>query len=506
MDQTSDDAGVGSDDADLAVALPDDRGVERWVPRLSPLPTPTPPAPPPTAREGSVLAVDIGGTRTKFLLIENGECTCLPPAPTARIWQNPDLDGDDKFEPSTAPRRMRQYLRECGVSLERMNRLAFSVPGTVDLSERNTSSIIKNTPSMSPKFRGFDFKESFRNPEGGGASRTCKVSAVADNLAAALGVACQNTELRSALVIVLGTAPAVATVFRDASGKGKYIETAIWQSWVWFTKIKLDDPYGYCGGLKVTRNGITLKPPTAAKIPHHQARIRFALDDATWQRLRGCCEGLPDELQAGLSEGEATAVWASRLRTAVSALAERFHSIYGPPQEVHVLGGNATRCHAIVTKCKYAIPDSTSGLVREVAVKIPRDDAAQQLLHMSGLVYASCFKLKQVTAPGQDPLARGWTRGGEIYIWVSKGVKTEHDVASPAVAAVRKAAQEANLVNGSDDGRVARELGHELGHVQDEQGADVASSAPGAIVYGSGMESERERDDGGTGTGTGDET
>ena len=131
--------------------------------RVSPLPTPTPPAPPPTARECA--GGGHCGTRTKFLLIENGECTCLPPAPTARIWQNPDLDGDDKFEPSTALRRMRQYLRECGVSLERMNRLAFSVPGTVDLSERNTSSIIKNTPSMSPKFRGFDFKESFRNPE-----------------------------------------------------------------------------------------------------------------------------------------------------------------------------------------------------------------------------------------------------------------------------------------------------------------------------------------------------
>jgi hypothetical protein len=252
-------------------------------------------------------------------------------------------------------------------------------------------------------------------------------------------------------VIVLGTAPAVATIFRDASGKGKYIETAIWQSWVWFTKIKLDDPYGYCGGLKVTRNGITLKPPTAAKIPHHQARIRFALDDATWQRLRGTCSGLPDELQAGLSEEAATEVWASRLRGAVSALAERFHSIYGPPQEVHVLGGNATRCHRLVTSCKYAIPDSSSGLVREVPVRIPCDDAAQQLLHMSGLVYASCFKLKQVTAPGQDPLARGWTRGGEIYIWVAKGVKTEHDVTSSAVAAVRHAAHAANSGAGASD-------------------------------------------------------
>ena len=38
--------------------------------------------------------------------------------------------------------------------------------------------------------------------------------------------------------------------------KGKYIEIAIWQSWVWFTKVKLDDPHGYCGGLKVTRDGV----------------------------------------------------------------------------------------------------------------------------------------------------------------------------------------------------------------------------------------------------------
>ena len=79
-------------------------------------------------------------------------------------------------------------------------------------------------------------------------------------------------------------------------------------------------------------------------------------------------------------------------------------------------------------------------LVREVPVLIPPDDDAQQLLHMSGLVYASCFKLKQVTAPGSDPLARGWTRGGEIYLWVAKGVKTEQEIHWPPLAAVRAAA------------------------------------------------------------------
>ena len=392
-----------------------------------------------------MLAVDIGGSRTKFLLVDGTRCTRLPPAPTAAIWQNAELSGPDKFEPATAPRRMRAYLRECGVSVEKIGRLAFSVPGTVDLAERTTSSgssVVKNTPSMSSKFQGFDFKDAFRD-----VCPTAKVSAVADNLAAALGVACQHTQLRSALVLVLGTAPAVATVFRDPSGKGKYIETAIWQSWVWFTKVKLDDPHGYCGGLKVTREGVTLKPSTAAKIPHHQARIRFALDDATWQRLRGTCDDLPDELQAHLSEEAATEVWCRRLQSALGVLAERFHSIYGPPQEVHVLGGNASRCHGKVTAARYFIPDGGGERrEREVPVIIPPDDAAQQLVHMSGLVYASCFKLKQVTAPGQDPLARGWTRGGEIYLWVAKGVKTENEIGWPAVAAVREAGQDASMV------------------------------------------------------------
>ena len=437
----SDDAGLASDENATATS-------PALVPPSSPLPPPQqallPPTgtrlqpqtlPPSAASDESVLAVDIGGTRTKFMLINADTCRRLPAAPTARIWQNSELSGPDRFEPESAPQRMRAYLSECGVPMERIGRLAFSVPGTVDLTERVTSSVIKNTPSMSPKFRGFDFKIAFR-----GVSPAAKVTAVADNLAAALGVACQNTHLRSALVVVLGTAPAVATVFRDPSGKGKYIETAIWQSWVWFTKIKLADPHGYCGGLKVTRSGVTLKPPTSAKIPHHQARIRFALDGATWDRLRGCASDLPDNLQANLDEEAATQVWCQRLQGALDVLAERFHSIYGPPQEIHVLGGNASRCHGRVTKARYTIPDS-SFLAQAVPVRIPQDDSAQQLMHMSGLVYASCFKLKQVTAPGQDPLARGWTRGGEIYIWVAKGVKTEHELTSHAVAAVRRAAR-----------------------------------------------------------------
>ena len=73
---------------------------------------------------------------------------------------------------------------------------------------------------------------------------------------------------------------------------------------------------------------------------------------------------------------------------------------------MHVLGGNATRCHGVVTSARYLTPDATNGVTHEVPVVILPDDEAQQLLHMSGLLYSSCFKLKQVTALGQDPLAR----------------------------------------------------------------------------------------------------
>ena len=227
----------------------------------------------PPSSEERVLAIDVGGTRTKFLLVSGGLSRRLPPKPTAALWQNAALEGADKFEPHSAPARIRDYLRERNVDMSQLQRLVFSVPGTVDLEARRDpagASVIKKTPSLSPKFAGFDFKEAFRE-----VAPLAKVSALPDNLAAALGVACQRRSLRSALVIVLGTAPAVATLFRDPSGKGKYIETGIWQSWVWFTKVKLADPYGYCGGLRVTATGVDLKPPTTAKIPHHQARIRF---------------------------------------------------------------------------------------------------------------------------------------------------------------------------------------------------------------------------------------
>mgnify|MGYP003690631525 CR=1 FL=1 len=95
-------------------------------------------------------------------------------------------------------------------------------------------------PSFSPRFRGFNFKKEFAP-----VFPAAKVSAVPDNMAAALGVACTAPHVQNALVLVLGTAPAVATFFRDPTKREKYIESAIWQSWVWFTKIDLADR---CGG------------------------------------------------------------------------------------------------------------------------------------------------------------------------------------------------------------------------------------------------------------------
>jgi len=122
--------------------------------------------------EEQVLAIDVGGTRTKFLLCAmplrgsrgSARVRVLPPVPTAQLWQNPQLETVDKFDPEGAPRRFREYLRGCGVESECLDRLVFAVPGTVDLTtdERSEHTVVKNAPSMSPRFRGFDFKLSFR--------------------------------------------------------------------------------------------------------------------------------------------------------------------------------------------------------------------------------------------------------------------------------------------------------------------------------------------------------
>eukprot|EP00301_Raphidiophrys_heterophryoidea_P025826 c8756_g1_i1.p1 GENE.c8756_g1_i1~~c8756_g1_i1.p1 ORF type:complete len:360 (+),score=54.26 c8756_g1_i1:397-1476(+) len=302
--------------------------------------------------------------------------------------------------------------------------IVFSVPGTVDISTADTDElhVVRNMPSFSAEFRGFDFKDHFKDH-----FPNAKISAVSDNMAAALGVACQNRQLQNALVLCLGTAPAASTFFRDPQAyktKDKLIETGIWQPWVWFTKIELNDPYGYCGGLKVEDGGtrLVLKPPTACKIPHRQARIRFALDNETWLRLRGQSKVVPQDAQSFLSEEDATKVWASRLQAAVNALSQKFHSVYGPPEQVWVIGGNSTRCYGLVTSATYNVPDTTKDMPRTVPVIIPEDDMEQQRVLLQGLVFSTTFKVKQVFAPGQDPLARGWTRGGEIYIWVKRSL------------------------------------------------------------------------------------
>jgi len=67
-------------------------------------------------------------------------------------------------------------------------------------------------------------------------------------------------------------------------------------------------------------------------------------------------------------------------------------------------------------------------------VRVAQDDATQQQVALRGLLYSSHFKLKQVSAPGQDPLARGWTRGGEIYMYVPKDGRSEKEVSADFVA------------------------------------------------------------------------
>ena len=116
------------------------------------------------------------------------------------------------------------------------------MPGTLDLTEavqKEDITVVKNMPSFSPQFRGFDFKLTFKPLM---TNAKAKVSAVCDNMAAAIGCAAKSPEYSNGLVVILGTAPAVATFNRK---RGNGLETAIWQNWVWFTKIELKDPYGY---------------------------------------------------------------------------------------------------------------------------------------------------------------------------------------------------------------------------------------------------------------------
>lgn len=372
------------------------------------------------------LAVDIGATRTKFMLQRGDtERVMLDPVLSRYLWTDEDLPGEDKSDPGSAAARMAAYFRACGVPLAMLQRVVFSVPGTVDIEEMTYPSepvLVRNMPSFSPKFRGFNFKAEFSS-----VFPNAKITAVPDNMAAALGVACTASSVQNALVLVLGTAPAVATFFRDPTKQHKYVESAIWQSWVWFTKIDLQDPYGYCGGVQLGDDGRTLRlrSKTQYKIPHHQARIRFALDNATWERLRGRSKDVPAAVQGHLDEEAATEVWCTRLRAALSALVLKFHSVYGPPEVVYVLGGNATRCHGKIMNTSYSIPDSAKGLCKTVPVVIPSTDEEQQRICLSGLLYSARFKARRAWRPrGASPYPLAHRRplgAGEARLRVGPG-------------------------------------------------------------------------------------
>jgi hypothetical protein len=362
-----------------------------------------------------ILCIDIGATRTKFMYLKGGNKVILPPLDSKSLWQS---NGKRLLrDEGSLKERLISHLREKlpkHVSLDELDHVVFSVPGTVDFS-RPDSAIVKNMPQFHSTFRGFNFKQTFRP-----VFKNAKIHAVADNLAAALGAAHKFDECKSALVLILGTAPAVATFFRSAPSS-KSIECAIWQSWAWFTKIPLLDPYGYCGGLKMTEDGdFQLKDKQAYKIPHPKSRIRFAIDSNTWKRLRGNLEDFPTELQGNLSEEEATNVWVNRVQSSIDALVLRFHQVYGKPEKVIILGGNGIRCKNRIQTAEYIDPDFARSGIIQVPVFIPDDDEEQQKIHMGGLAQVAAYKRAHVYAPGPDPLARGWTRGGEIYLWVKR--------------------------------------------------------------------------------------
>merc|ERR1712096_275858 len=56
------------------------------------------------------------------------------------------------------------------ITKEDIERIVFSVPGTIDISQAVQSeemTVVKNMPSFSKKFRGFDFKQKFKALFGG---------------------------------------------------------------------------------------------------------------------------------------------------------------------------------------------------------------------------------------------------------------------------------------------------------------------------------------------------
>ncbi|CAD7956922.1 unnamed protein product [Amoebophrya sp. A25] len=374
------------------------------------------------------LAVDIGAARTKFKFVDNN---------TEEVCHVPKVNSQDIWETREPAIGLREYLtqRIPGEQLAGIDRIIFSVPGTIDIQQAvhaEELTVVKNMPSFQSNFRGFDFKARFRPFFPG-----TKVSACCDNLAAAIGCAAKYPNVSQGLVVVLGTAPAVSTFNRKGNDG---LETGIWQSWVWFTKIALKDRYGYAGGVKVLDNGkrIVTNPPDFVKMPHKQSRIRFALDNRTWLRFQGKEPTLPAAQQGTLTAQEATKVWVERLRAALRALAIKFHQYYGPPDAIFVLGGNSLQVHGLIEEVKYDNPenfdmhDTPENKKTYVPVFTCGTDAEQQDTTMIGLLQSSRFKVKQVYSAGSDPLDRGWTRGGEIYHWVLRSRAAGKDVKQPS--------------------------------------------------------------------------
>jgi hypothetical protein len=163
-----------------------------------------------------------------------------------------------------------------------------------------------------------------------------------------------------------------------------------------------------------------LKDKSEYKIPHEKARIRFAIDRATWKRLRGRLDWIPANVQGNLSKADARAVFSERVQTSLNALALRFHQVYGRPDVIVVLGGNSTKCTGLIKDATYVDPDFSRSEPHRVQVFIPETDEEQMTIHMRGLAQAANYRISQVYANGTDPLARGWTRGGEIYMWVKR--------------------------------------------------------------------------------------
>lgn len=375
-----------------------------------------------------ILTIDIGATRTKFMYQFGAFCNILSTTETKDITSCPagatSLQAGKIFRTKLLEHLSRErHSGRIPIDLVDLDSVVFSVPGTVDLSDEEDMCTVRNMPSLSPTLKGFNFKRNFME-----IFPRAKIYAVADNMAAAMGVASspQFRNAKSGLVIVLGTAPAVATFFK-APGQSeekfppKTVELAIWQSWVWFTKVPLDDPFGYCGGLQTDASGgFKLRAMNEYKIPHGKSRIRFAIDGSTWKRLRGRLDWLPKELQGNLSKEEARDVWSARVQSSINALCTRFHNIYGKPDIVVLLGGNALKCVKKISYGEYVDPDFSRSEPLRIPVHVPDSDEEQQRIHMRGLAQAANYKISQVYAHGPDPLARGWTRGGEIYLWVKR--------------------------------------------------------------------------------------